>query len=117
MFDGLTINAAIETCFDNAQRCIDDMEPLAHKVADARRDYRLAYAKKQIQYRDSGTAVSMLDKAVKGSQEVSRLEYLLTLSEAEYDANHEACLLWKKRADYYRELASREWSRAGESND
>lgn len=115
MFDGLTINQAIDECFSNAQKCIDDMLPLAEKVATATREYRLAFKRIQIELRDAGTAVSVLDKQTKGNREVADLEYRITLAQAEFDANHEAELLWKKRADYYRELANREWSKWSES--
>lgn len=115
MIDGLTLNQTVEHCFNEAQKCIDAMLPLAERKANLTKEYRLAYVRKAVQLQDSGTRATNLDKFVKGNREVADLEYQITLAESEYDANHEAALLWKKRADYYRELGNREYSQAGEN--
>ena len=114
MFDGFTLNQAVENCFDEAQECIDKMLPLAEKSAAATLHYRLTYLRVYELLESKGGAISTLDKKTKGNLEVAQAELDMTLAQARYEANHQQQLLWKKRGDYYRELGNREYSQAGD---
>lgn len=114
MFDGLSITQAIERCFDEAQVCIDQMLPLGEESSQATLHYRLAYKRVYRIFESSGMAKTSLDKMTKCEPEVAIAEAEMLKAQVRYDANHQQQLLWKKRGDYYRELAAREWSRSAE---
>lgn len=115
MHDGFTLNQAIEDSLDHVEQCIEEMHQLSEKKAAARRDYRIAKAAQIIAERAAGTPATITQDIVNGKTDVADKKFALECAEGEYDANYQAVLYWKKRADTYREQLDREWSRAGEN--
>lgn len=114
MPDGLDLTGELFDAMDRVAGCIDDMHALGAAKSEAERKYRIAKRKRILYERDHNkTPVSIIADVVKGYEDIAQLAFERDCAEAEYDANYEAILFWKKRADVLRELIAREWSEAG----
>ena len=112
---GMDLWPAIVDELDACEKCVEDMAELGRNAAEAERAYRVAKHKRiasERAYRN--TPVTIIDDVVKGYEDIARLALERDEARVLYDANREAALLHKKRADIYREQYAREWSQAGE---
>lgn len=113
MHDGVDLADGLHASLSEADRAIRDMARLGREKAEAERKYRIAKAKRLLYEREKNhTPVSIIADIVKGQEDVAYLAFERDCAESVYDANREAALLAKKRADIYREQISREWSQA-----
>ena len=112
MLDGVEITQAIREELIAAEECISQMQPLGASLAKAERAYREA-KHKRIAYERSrnNTPVSILQDVVKGYADIAELVEARDMAQVLYDANREAELLHKKRADILRDIYVREYGR------
>ena len=114
MHDGVDLMEGLHDSLAEASQAVHDMARLGREKAEAERKYRIAKAKRMLYERDKNrTPVSIIGDIVKGQEDIAYLAFERDCAESVYDANREAVLLAKKRADIYREQMAREWSQAG----
>ena len=114
MHDGVDLVEGLYSSLAEAGRAVQDMARLGREKAEAERKYRVAKAKRMLYERDQNrTPVSIIGDIVKGQEDIAYLAFERDCAECVYEANREAVLLAKKRADIYREQVAREWSQAG----
>lgn len=112
--DGFTLQRSLEEAFETADELLEKMHELGYARAEAERNYRIAKQERILFERNQkNTPVSIINDVVKGYVDIAELKLKLDCAEADYSANYEALLFWKKRIDSYREQMQREWSQAG----
>lgn len=112
MLDGVEITQAIMEELNLAEECISQMQPLGSSLAEAERVYREA-KHKRIAYERSrnNTPVSIIADVVKGYADIAELVEARDMAQVLYDANREAMMLHKKKADIMRDIYVREYGR------
>ncbi len=108
---GQQLVTGLADSLDEAEAAIDQMVPLGKAKARIEREYRVAKAKRIAALREKGTPVTIIGDLVKGDEAISLLAYKRDCADVVYQANHEAVLLAKKRADSFKEIIAREWNR------
>lgn len=110
MLDGIDIVAEMRGEMAAAQECVEQMQPLGASLAQAEREYREA-KHKRIAYERArnNTPVTILADVVKGYEDIALLVERRDMAQVLYDANREALLLHKKRADILRDIYVREY--------
>ena len=112
MLDGVEITQAIVEELDAAEECISQMQPLGSSLAEAERVYREAKHKRIAYERGrNATPVSIIADVVKGYADIAAMVQERDMAQVLYDANREALLLHKKRADILRDIYVREYGR------
>lgn len=115
--NGYELMNDIQDSLDHCAECVGAMFELGKKRAEAEREYRIAKRQRVLYERTHNkTPVTLISDTVKGFRDIADLKFNLDCADAEYEANHEAVLYWKKRVDTLREVAKREWTQAGEPN-
>ena len=77
--------------------------------AEAERDYKIALRIEALKLRDSGIAVSMIDKVVYGVKEIAELRFKRDVADTVYQANLEAINSIKLKIRILENQISREW--------
>ncbi|NHM14456.1 hypothetical protein [Xiamenia xianingshaonis] len=109
--DGADLQTQLQDALVSAYSCINEMVPLKERVCALTRDYKVRRAELTVAEREERkTPVSMIDAVVRGNPELADIEYELSLADAAFDANYEAILFHKKRADSIRDQIGREWA-------
>lgn len=67
--------------------------------AKAERDYRVALAKKMLELREKGTAVTIISDLCRGDEEIARLKMERDIAESLYESNMQAIYNYKLNID------------------
>ena len=111
--DGVLLATQMQDALDQAKECVDQMVPLGNNLAEAERLYRCE-KHKRIAYERAvkNTPVTIIQDVVKGYEDIAELACKRDMAQVEYDANREAELLHKKKADILRDIYVREYGYA-----
>lgn len=110
--DGADLTGGLFEAMRRAEACLDDMGRLGERWAQAEKVYRVAKARQiLIEREENSTPVSIIADLVKGDEKIANLAFERDCARAEYEANREAILFWKKKADVLSEIIRREWQR------
>ena len=82
------------------------------ELAEAERNYKEILSKKALELRDSGMAVTLIDKVIYGIKDVAELRFKRDVAEAVYNANKEAINSIKLQIKIIQEQNSQEWGAA-----
>ena len=109
-FDSLDLTNEMFEAFDRAEALLDDMEREGSAMAAADRDYSIAMRKGTIYEKDRGTPATLIDKLVRGREDIANMRFERDCAEVRYKAAYEAALLSKKKADMCQKMLEREWA-------
>lgn len=108
--DGVQLINSMLDELEYAKECVDQMAPLGRSLAQAEQLYRQE-KHKRIAYERAvnNTPVTIIQDVVKGYEDIAELACKRDMAQVEYDANKEAELLHKKKADILRDIYVREY--------
>ena len=109
-FDNLDLHQEMYESFKRAEELLEEMKEQGIALAKAERDYSIACRKATIYERDRGTAATLVDKLVKGREDIANLRFEVACAEALYKAAYEGSILAKKKADILEKMIEREWA-------
>ncbi|HZK00964.1 MAG TPA: hypothetical protein VFC79_13185, partial [Tissierellaceae bacterium] len=66
---------------------IKELKERGNNKAKAERDYRVALAKKMLELREKGTAVTIISDLCRGDEEIARLKMERDIADTLYDSN------------------------------
>lgn len=81
------------------------------EAAEATRRYRIALNNEIMRQKADGTAVTIIDKVAKGTEEVATAEYEMNVAEVKYRASNENIMAQKKLFDSIEADIKREYFR------
>lgn len=79
------------------------------EYAEAERDYKIILAQEALKLKDSGMAVTLIDKVVYGVKKVADARFKRDVAEATYNANQESINALKLQIRVLDSQISREW--------
>ena len=85
---------------------VGELQDLSEKVAQAERDFNVAYAQKVLELVDSGTAISVAKEVAKGSDKVAKPKYQQRVSEGVQDACKKSIAAINTHIETYRSWLS-----------
>ena len=80
--------------------------------AEAEREYKISLAQKSLELRDSGIAITLIDKVVFGDRKVAEMRFKRDVANATYEANKEHINVTKLQLRLLEGQLSREWGNA-----
>lgn len=80
--------------------------------AEAEREYKISLAQKSLELRDSGMAITLIDKVVFGDRKVAEMRFKRDVASATYEANKEHINVTKLQLRLLEGQLSREWGNA-----
>ena len=115
MHDGVDLFGALR---DTMSECKHETEKLMHDgitVAECKRNYRQALAKRQLELREvDKLPATLIHDVSRGDELCSQLRCELDCAEAIYGATYQRIQILKREADIIREQINRELSRGGQ---
>jgi hypothetical protein len=84
----------------------DELPELAESMAQAERDYNVAYAKKLLELKSDGMAISLAKEIAKGDKVIADLLFAYRVAEAVYDSCKKKIASLNTAIDTYRSLLS-----------
>jgi hypothetical protein len=82
------------------------------QVAETEREYKISLAKKALELKEGGMAVTLIDKVVYGEKDVAEKRFDRDIAEAMYEANKEHINVCKLQLRLLEGQVSREWGSA-----
>lgn len=79
------------------------------EFAEAERDYKILLSQESLRLKDSGMAVTLIDKAVYGIKKVAEARFRRDVAEATYKANQESINVLKLQIRILDNQIAREW--------
>ena len=89
---------------------VDELEELAEKKAQAERAYKVAYARRVMEMRADGIAVTIVQKMADGDPGIAELKYQYDVADAVFNGCRERIKTLNTAIDTYRSLLS--WNKA-----
>ena len=75
------INNTLISLVEKEEEIQDSLNPLATEWTTAARDYRVAKARRIMEMKDAGMAITLIDKLVDGEENISELKFNMDLKE------------------------------------
>ena len=106
---GQDLMLAMQTNINLLNAAQRDIGSRGRTWAAAEREYRVAFAKKMLQERDSGTPVTIISDICRGSQEIAELKFKRDCAEVVYKSALEAVNGYKLQIKVLENQIDREW--------
>ena len=112
-FDNLDMAQELFEAYDRAEAALEDMKQSGIEQAAAERDWSIAVRKGTLYEKDKGTPATLVDKLVKGREDIANLRFEADCKAVLFKAAYECVLLNKKKADLLQKMLEREWAQEG----